>query len=145
MSTTINPDIKKIINTFKENFALFDSTQDKYYYLMDVGKQLTGLTVEEKQKKNKIIGCISESWLICSIDSNNIVQIKTDSDALIVKGLLYILEKIINGQKYYDLEKIDENNLLESLGLDLVISSQRTNGFLSAFNTAKKYIEDHVS
>ena len=143
MNTKLN--INKIIDNFKDEFDLFNSKQDKYYYLIDIGKRLKGLANEDKQKKNKIIGCISESWLICSIDSDDVIKIQSDSDALIVKGLLYILETVINGQKYYDFNKIDQNSLLESLGLGLVISSQRTNGFLSAFNTIKNNIKNHVN
>ena len=89
-----------------------------------------------RQEENLIKGCVSKAWM--HIDSrNNPVKIITDSDALIVRGLLSILERLVNDSSVDDIKKLDGSNILNEIGLGYSISSQRTNGFVGAVNKIK--------
>ena len=82
--------------------------------------------------RDRIYGCTSQAWVVAEDNGNETYRIKTDSDALIVKGLLSILEKIFSGQPVNEILSINSMDILKSVGLDGIITSQRTNGFSNA-------------
>ena len=88
---------------------------------------------------NRIYGCTSLAW-VKTIKKNNLFSIQIDSDTFIVKGLLNILQYIINESDKEDILKIEVKNILINIGLGESITSQRTNGFLSAMEKIKKQI-----
>ena len=94
----------------------------------------------EKTNDNIIDGCTSKAWLIISELDKNSFSIKTDSDSHIVSGLLYILALSIDKESKEFIEKVDPITILNSVGLDGHITSQRTNGFISAVETLKQRI-----
>tara|TARA_B100000575_G_C22991194_1_gene571505 strand:+ start:83 stop:427 length:345 start_codon:yes stop_codon:yes gene_type:complete len=108
---------------------------DKYQYLIDMAKD-SSATDSIRTEENLIKGCVSQAWM--KVDFlNNGIRLVTDSDALIVKGLLSILEKITKGINNNEINKIDGSQILNDLGLGYSISSQRTNGFIGAVNKLK--------
>ena len=123
----------------KNNFTLFDNQLDKFEYLIELGKTNKGLTDDNKIEQNLIIGCASQSWLICS-QKNNLFYINIDSEAHIVRGLLSILQLAINGKSKSKIIDIDGMNILKEIGLGNSITSQRMNGFLSALSTVKSLV-----
>ena len=134
----MNAELEKIRN----NFLLFDNQLDKYEYLIELGKNNKGIPEDLKNDDDLIIGCASKSWLIFYIKENNI-SIKVDSEAHIVRGLLTILQKSIVKLDANKILKLNAISILEWIGLENNITSQRMNGFMSALNTLKEKINSN--
>lgn len=124
--------VQKSLSDLNDLFIIFDDPKDKFVQLMDMAKESEKLTEIEKTDNNKIYGCTSQAWVVAEDNGNETYRIKTDSDALIVKGLLSILEKIFSGQPVNEILSINSMDILKSVGLDGIITSQRTNGFSNA-------------
>ena len=124
------------IEDLKSEFEILDNPMDKYQHIIDIGKNKEDISQNIRQEENLIKGCVSKAWM--HIDSrNNPVKIITDSDALIVRGLLSVLERLVNDSSVDDIKKLDGSNILNEIGLGYSISSQRTNGFVGAVNKIK--------
>ena len=124
--------IQEQLKELGEVFMLFDDPKDKFVQLMDMAKESEKLNKNEKIDVNKISGCTSRAWVVADPNDNDTYSFRTDSDALIVKGLLTILEKIFTNQNVEDILKMGSQDILRSIGLEKTITSQRTNGFSSA-------------
>lgn len=124
--------IQQQLNSLRELFMLFEDPKDKFVQLMDMAKESEHLKENEKIEKNKINGCTSRAWVVTEQNSDDTYTFRTDSDSLIVKGLLTILEQIFSGQTADNILSINSSDILYSIGLDKTITSQRTNGFSSA-------------
>ena len=120
------------LTSLRELFMLFEDPKDKFVQLMDMAKESGQLKENEKVEQNKINGCTSRAWVVIEQNGDNTYTFRTDSDSLIVKGLLTILEKVLSGQTADKILSITSNDILYSIGLDKTITSQRTNGFSSA-------------
>lgn len=124
--------IQQQLISLRELFMLFEDPKDKFVQLMDMAKESEHLKDNEKIEKNKINGCTSRAWVVTEQNSDDTYTFRTDSDSLIVKGLLTILEQIFSGQTADNILSINSSDILYSIGLDKTITSQRTNGFSSA-------------
>ena len=124
--------IQEQLNELGEIFMLFEDPKDKFVQLMDMAKESEKLKDNEKIDLNKISGCTSRAWVVADSNGNDTYSFRTDSDALIVKGLLTILEKIFTNQDVDDILEMTSQDILRSIGLEKIITSQRTNGFSSA-------------
>ena len=124
--------IQQQLTSLRELFMLFEDPKDKFVQLMDMAKESEHLKENEKIEKNKINGCTSRAWVVTKQNSDDTYTFRTDSDSLIVKGLLTILEKVLSGQTADKILSINSSDILYSIGLDKTITSQRTNGFSSA-------------
>ena len=124
--------IQQQLTSLRELFMLFEDPKDKFVQLMDMAKESEHLKENEKIEKNKINGCTSRAWVVTKQNSDDTYTFRTDSDSLIVKGLLTILEQIFSGQIADNILSINSRDILYSIGLDKTITSQRTNGFSSA-------------
>lgn len=124
--------IQQQLTSLRELFMLFEDPKDKFVQLMDMAKESEHLKENEKIEKNKINGCTSRAWVVTEQNSDDTYTFRTDSDSLIVKGLLTILEQIFSGQTADNILSINSSDILYSIGLDKTITSQRTNGFSSA-------------
>ena len=133
---SIQESIKEINNVF----SFFEDPMEKIEQLIDYGKMAPGISEDLKIDKNKIIGCTSMAWVICENNNEKIV-ITTDSESYIVKGLLHLLEKILNNRTKNEILSINGGSILNNIGLGNNITSQRTNGFLSAINKIQKEIQ----
>ncbi len=120
------------LTSLRELFMLFEDPKDKFVQLMDMAKESEQLKENEKVEQNKINGCTSRAWVVTEQNSDDTYTFRTDSDSLIVKGLLTILEQIFSGQTADNILSINSSDILYSIGLDKTITSQRTNGFSSA-------------
>ena len=128
------------LKEIKDMFSLFSDPLDMYAQLVDIGKGAHNMNDDEKIDKNIIKGCTSKAWMIISKSSNNNYIIRTDSDSHIVSGLLYLFSLSINSQSKSYINNVDAIKILNSIGLDGHITSQRTNGFISAVETLKNRI-----
>ena len=124
--------IQQQLTSLRELFMLFEDPKDKFVQLMDMAKESEHLKENEKIEKNKINGCTSRAWVVTEQNSDDTYTFRTDSDSLIVKGLLTILEQIFSGQTADNILSTNSSDILYSIGLDKTITSQRTNGFSSA-------------
>ena len=120
------------LNSLRELFMLFEDPKDKFVQLMDMAKESEKLKDNEKVEQNKINGCTSRAWVVTEQNGDDTYTFRTDSDSLIVKGLLTILEQVFSGQNADNILSINSSDILYSIGLDKTITSQRTNGFSSA-------------
>ena len=134
--------INNKISDIREMFLILENPMDKYTQLIELGKKNKGLNDKEKNDNNRIFGCTSMAW-VKTIKNNNLYSIQIDSDTFIVKGLLNILQYVIGESRKEDILKIETENILDNIGLGNSITSQRTNGFLSAINKIKQQIDQH--
>jgi len=124
--------IQETLQDLNDLFSIFDNPKDKFIQLMDMAKESEGLPDSEKTENNMIYGCTSQAWVVGDCDDNSTFIFRTESDAMIVKGLLVLLEKIFNGKPVDEILSVNSTDILNSVGLDGAITSQRTNGFSSA-------------
>src|SRR5438045_6820686 len=104
--------IEQIENEIVEEFSLFDSWDDKYEYIIDLGKKLSPLEAEYKVDENKVRGCQSTVYLVADYKDGRIFY-KAESDAVIVKGLISMLIRVLSGQKPEDVMKAPLNFINE--------------------------------
>src|SRR5215207_7448448 len=89
--------IQEIEQEIVDEFALFDSWDDKYEYIIDLGKKLPALDDQYKKDENRVRGCQSTVWLIADYKHGKVFY-KAESDAVIVKGLISMLIRVLSGQ-----------------------------------------------
>ena len=126
----------------KEDLDLFSEWEDRYGYIIDLGKQVS-LPDEMKTDKNKVNGCASQVWLDMSwniSNSSKVFNIEGDSDALIVKGLIAILLSLYKGKTPVEAQAVDPRVEFEKLGLNAHLSSQRSNGLKSMIDQIKIFV-----
>ena len=123
------------IDEIVENFALLDEWDDRYRYVIELGRTLPPLAESAHVDANKVQGCASQVWLLTHIrpDSSNgpILTFEGDSDAHIVRGLIAILFAIYSGKSAKDILATDALALFERMGLREHLTPQRSNGFRS--------------
>ena len=124
--------IQQQLTSLRDLFMLFEDPKDKFVQLIDMAKESEQLKENEKVEQNKINGCTSRAWVVTEQNGDDTYTFRTDSDSLIVKGLLTVLEKVFSGQTADNILSIKSSDILYSIGLDKTITSQRTNGFSSA-------------
>jgi cysteine desulfuration protein SufE len=127
--------IQEIQDELIEEFELFDDWEGKYEYIIDLGKKLLPLSDTYKTDENIIKGCQSRVWLKSDFQNDTLI-FTADSDAIIVKGLVSMLVRILSGQKPQDI--IDsELYFLERIGLHQHLAQTRSNGLASMVKQMK--------
>ncbi|MBT4317728.1 MAG: SufE family protein [Candidatus Marinimicrobia bacterium] len=134
-------EIENTLALIKDEFSIFSDPRDKYVYLVDLAKDMKGLNEDERIEENRIHGCTSQAWVIKKLSGKNYF-FTTDSDAMIVKGLLSLIERSFNGHTKEEILNINGGLFLESIGLGCAISSQRTNGFSNAIHKIQNELLD---
>ena len=120
-----------------DEFALFDSWEDKYEYIIDLGKKLPPLPDEYRTDNNRVRGCQSTVWLGASYD-NNIIRFQADSDAMIVKGLISMLIRVLSGHTPDEI--LDAKlEFIQKIGMTSHLAQTRSNGLLSMVRQMKNY------
>ena len=130
---TINETQDEII----EEFELFDDWADKYEYIIDLGKKLKGLPEAQKTEDNIIKGCQSRVWLNARKDDNQLI-FEADSEAIIVKGLVNMLIRVLSG---HSPKEIAESDLyfMDKIGMSSHLAQTRSNGLASMVKQMKNY------
>ncbi len=133
MSQTIAEKEAEII----EDFDMFEEWDEKYQYIIDMGKSLESLPESEKKEENLVRGCQSRVWLTAAFE-NGIVTYKADSDAIITKGLVAILVNVLSGNTP---EAITEASLqfVDKIGIREHLSPTRANGLNAMIKKMKAY------
>jgi cysteine desulfuration protein SufE len=131
------PTIEEIEKEIVEEFSLFDNWEDKYEYIIDLGKKLPPLDSQHKIDENKVKGCQSTVWLAAESRDGN-VFFKADSDAVIVKGLISMLIRVLSGQTPDAIvnAKLD---FIREIGMVGHLAQTRSNGLLAMVKGMKNY------
>ena len=129
--------INEIQDEVIEEFDEFTEWMDKYQMLIDLGNELEGLSAEYKTEQNLIDGCQSRVWLQCDIKDDKLV-FTADSDALITKGIIALLIRVVSGHTPKDIIDADLY-FIDRIGLRQHLSPTRSNGLLSMVKKIKAY------
>ncbi len=118
------------IDEIRDDFALLDDWEDRYRYLIELGKRLPDMPESLKTEQTKVRGCASQVWLASKLADGNL-SFQGDSDAHIVRGLIAILFAIYNKRAPNDILQTDAHAVFTQLGLAEHLTQQRSNGFAS--------------
>lgn len=129
--------INEIQDEVIEEFADFDDWMDKYQMLIDLGNDLGTLDEKYKTEQNLIDGCQSRVWLQCDFVDGKLV-FSAESDALIVKGIIALLIRVISGHTPEEIRDADLY-FIEKIGLKDHLSPTRSNGLLAMVKQIKAY------
>ena len=129
--------IENKIKTIKDDLDFFEDELQKYEYIIDLGKKLEPLEDKFKTPQNIVHGCTSQVWLI-SEERGGKLYFKGTSDAIIVKGLIYIILEIFSGVEKNILKDTDMDVIYE-LGLSEVITPNRQSGVIGMIKKIKEY------
>lgn len=128
------------IETLIDNFSFLESWEDKYQYLIDLGQQLEPLDESFKTDTFKVAGCQSQVWLVPHFE-NDVFYFKADSDAIIVRGIIYILSAIFNAKSTSEIKNIEVGKIFAKLGLEEHLSPSRRNGMMSMTQKIFFYVD----
>jgi len=120
-----------------EEFSAFDDWMDKYQMLIDLGNELSPLQEKYKVENNLIEGCQSRVWLQCDLVDGQLV-FTADSDALITKGIIALLIRVLSGHSPKEIAEADLH-FIDAIGLKDHLSPTRSNGLLSMVKQIKAY------
>jgi cysteine desulfuration protein SufE len=122
------------IESLIEDFSFLDEWEDRYRYVIELGRELAPLSEAEHSPANKVQGCVSQVWLVTEVDTADTgprLVFRGDSDAHIVRGLIAILLRIYSGKTPEEILATEARPILEKLGLNEHLSPQRSNGLYS--------------
>ncbi len=123
------------IDEIIENFALLDQWDDRYRYVIELGRTLKPLPESAHVETNKVQGCASQVWLVTHVKPDGaggpVLQFDGDSDAHIVRGLIAILFALYSGKDAREILSIDAESIFTHLGLRENLTPQRSNGLRS--------------
>src|SRR4051794_6865312 len=108
------------IDDLKDDFALLDDWEERYRYVIELGRKLDLLPDALRTSANKVRGCASQVWIATTVagdPANPRLEFVGDSDALIVKGLITIVFSLYSGRSARDILEVDAHGLLDELGL----------------------------
>lgn len=133
--------IEEIENEIVEEFSLFDEWDEKYEYIIDLGKKLPPLEDQYKKDENRVRGCQSTVWLVADYKDGKIFY-KAESDAVIVKGLISMLIRVLSGHQP---DEIIEAKLgfINEIGMMTHLAQTRSNGLLAMVKQMKNYALAH--
>lgn len=129
------------LNELRKNFALLEEWEDKYAYIIDLGKQLPALDEKFKTEAHKVKGCTSQVWLVHD-QQGDTHYFSINSDALIVQGLAAILLCAFNGKTAEEIDNIPIADVFNELGLAQHLSPNRRNGFDAMTQKMVAYAHD---
>ena len=127
------------IDDIEADFKLLDDWEDRYRYLIELGRQLPDMPDETKNDRTKVPGCVSQVWLTSETDTATPPHLtfRGESDAHIVRGLVAIALALFSGQTAPDILAIDAEARFAKLGLQEHLTPQRSNGLRSMVGRIK--------
>lgn len=129
--------IEEVQQEIIEEFSVYEDWMDKYAYLIELGNKLEDLDTKEKTDQNLIKGCQSRVWLVAEKD-NGTIQFRGESDAVIVKGLVALLLRVVSGRTPREIAET-ELHFIDDLGLKQHLSPTRSNGLLAMVKQIRLY------
>ena len=132
------------INELIEDFSFFDTWEDKYQYLIDMGRNVPQMDEVLKTEENKMKGCQSVVYFHKYYNEDGTITFLANSDAAIVQGLIAIMLKVFSGKKPQEI--LNTNiNFLEQIGLNDHLSPTRKNGLSSLVSSIKKSAQEKLT
>lgn len=131
----LNMEIAELI----DNMSFFDTWEDKYRYIIEIGESLPDLPSEFLTEEWKVKGCQSQVWLVPQKNADNTLSFAGTSDAMIVKGLIGIVLSIYNNKTSSEIKSMDIDGIFASLGLREHLSPSRRNGLEAMIEKIKHY------
>ncbi len=124
------------LDKIMDDFAFLDDWEDRYRYVIELGKALPDLAEEKKTADNKVQGCASQVWVVSHSDGADdpVLTFEGDSDAHIVRGLVAIVLAVYSGKNASEIAKLDAIEIFGKIGLVEHLSAQRANGLRSMVN-----------
>lgn len=123
--------IDTALNDLADEFELLGDWEERYRYVIELGKDLVPLTDAERSEENKVRGCASQVWLVTEPQGDGTLKFRGDSDAHIVSGLVAIMLRLYSGRLPAEIAAFDAKQAMDKLGLSGALSSQRSNGLKS--------------
>lgn len=133
MEKTIQETEEEII----DEFSFFESWQDKYEYIIELGKKLKDFPEDKRTEDNKVKGCQSSVWVVTR-DEDGKIYFKADSDSTIVKGLIALLIRVLNGRTPEEILS-SELGFIDKTGLKQHLAQTRANGLAAMIKQMKMY------
>jgi len=131
-------DIQTEVDDIVDEFDLLDDWEQRYRYLIDMGKALPDMPEGERTDTNKVKGCVSQVWLVTEPGDDGRLVFRADSDAHIVRGLAALLVRLYSGHKPADILSVDAREVLKRIGLAEHLSPQRSNGLNSMIGRIRR-------
>ena len=129
------------LNELVDDFSFFDSWEDRYRYLIELGSRLSPLDPGEKIESNRVRGCISQVWVVPSQTQTLPPRLtfRADSDSAIVKGLVAVAHALLDERTPDEVAAVNVEEVFGKLGFDAHLSVNRRNGFQSMIETLKRH------
>jgi cysteine desulfuration protein SufE len=135
MDAALPATIEDELAELSAEFEVLGDWEERYRYVIDLGKDLAPLSDAERSDANKVRGCASQVWLVTEppsgVGADGTLTFRGDSDAHIVRGLIAILLRLYSGRKPAEILAFDAPAAFETLGLKGALSQQRSNGLAS--------------
>ena len=132
------------VDELVESFAALGEWEERYRYLIELGRKLPPLPDAERTEANKVRGCMSQVWLASTLRQGPPprLELRGDSDAHIVKGLIALLFKLYAGRTPGEILALDARSVFERLGLENHITMNRRNGFYAMVERIRALAEN---
>jgi len=126
-----------------EDFDFIDEWEDRYRYVIDLGKKMPDMDEAYKIPETKVNGCASQVWIMPDLEGD-VIRFTGDSDAMIVRGLIAVLHALYDGLPYKDALEVNALQEMGRLGLDQHLSAQRSNGLRAMIERLRLIAEKQV-
>ncbi len=136
--------IHPALDELEVEFDLLGDWEERYRYVIDLGRELAPLSTEERSDANKVRGCASQVWLVTHAGPGGTLTFRGDSDAHIVRGLIAILLRLYSGRSAQEIVSFDAKAAFEKLGLTGALSAQRSNGLFSMVERIRRDAADRL-
>ncbi len=125
-------------NEIISEFEMFDDWMDRYSYLIDLSGELPEISPEHRTQNYKISGCQSSVWIDASLDESGLMHFTADSDAIITKGIISLLIRVLDGRTPEDVLNT-ELYFIDKIGLSANLSPARANGLVAMIRQMRMY------
>ena len=123
--------IEDTVSEFVDEFEVLGDWEERYRYVIELGRDLDPLADTERSESNKVRGCASQVWLVTETQPEGVLTFRGDSDAHIVRGLIAILLRLYSGHAPDEIARFDAAKAFARLGFSGALSQQRSNGLAS--------------
>lgn len=137
----MNSPIDAELDALAEEFELLGEWEERYRYVIDLGRGLEPLTDTERSDSNKVRGCASQVWLVNEDGPDGALRFRGDSDAHIVRGLIAIVLRLYNNRTPAEIAGFDATAAFQRLGLTGALTQQRSNGLAAMVQRIRRDAE----
>jgi cysteine desulfuration protein SufE len=128
----------------ESEFELLGDWEERFRYVIELGKGLAPLSDAERVEANKVRGCASQVWLVVERGDDGRLTFRGDSDAHLVRGLIAVLLRLYSGRTPKEILAVDAKSAVERLGLPGALSTQRSNGLFSMVERIRKIAAENL-